>query len=141
MVDGGDGSAHPRFFQEKEVAQYHQDVWEDESWAESCCGSIEIKGHNIFVPEALSAIQFLIEASDYIDKYNIDKIKGFITTFFSKGLPKFTARIKNQGYYNILADNVIVGERFQHPGKTTELGCLHALSKVESLSDLQIYEE
>ncbi len=138
LVNCGDGSAYPKFFQTQHLAKYHQDIWEEEGLGDSCDGELEIKGHNVTVPAALSAIQFLIEASDYIDQYNIEKIRGFIAEFFPKGLPKFTATIKNKNHYNILADGVIVGERFQHPGYTTEIGCLEALVEVEMLSDLKL---
>lgn len=137
----GDGSAYPKFFQDEKVAEYHQEVWEEESWGEDCTGSLEIEGDNIIVPEAISATEFLIEATDYIDEYNIDKIKGFIATFFPEGLPTFTVATLDEHYYGVYVDGDLVGKRFQYPGNTTELGRLQALVKIESLSDIRVDDD
>lgn len=137
----GDGSAYPKFFQDKRVAEYHQEIWEEEGWGEPCTGSLEIKGDNIVVPAAMTATEFLIEATDYVDGYNIDKIKGFISEFFPKGLPVFTVATLDENFYGVYVDGDLVGKRFQHPGSTTELGRLQTLAKIESLSDIKVKDE
>lgn len=143
VENGGDGSAYPKFFVSQELADFHQDIWQgDEGFAESCTGELEIKGHNIHIPNAYTAIQFLVEVTeDGIDDYNIDKVKSFISQFFVKGLPTFTVTIKNKSHYNVLADAVLVGERFEYPDKTNELGRLNELAKLEILSDLKIDDD
>lgn len=66
VSNGGDGSAYPKFFKTLEMASWHQDTFEMDSWGEECVGSLSINGDNIEVPNADSAESFFLRNLQFL---------------------------------------------------------------------------
>ena len=118
----GDGSAYPRFFATSELAEWHQEHL-DEGWGETCTGSIKVEGEGIICSEALTAVGYYLELLDdgCYDDDDETRVKEFVAEFLPDGIPTFTLTVKNENYWNIVADGlVVVGKKFAHPEMTEE---------------------
>lgn len=118
VANGGDGSAHPHWYESLELAEWDQDNME-EGWGESCTGSITFSGENLVcvdVVETKEGVYARLKADES------PKLESLISSFFTKELPKFKVTIGDKNYYHVLYEGVVVYKAFQHPGKTTEAG-------------------
>lgn len=60
VMNCGDGSAYPVFFQDELSAEIHQSL-EEEGWGEPCTGTLEIAGENVVCREAQSRKDYIKE--------------------------------------------------------------------------------
>ena len=85
---------------------------------EPCTGSLKIEGENITCPEAITPIGYYLELLDSCDnEEGKEHIKEFVAKFLPEGVPTFTLTVKNENYWNIVANGVIVGKKFAYPEK------------------------
>jgi len=85
VINGGDGSAYPKFFTSEMAAKIHQDVLVNgyEGWGEQCVGALRVKSDSPVFPEGISTTQDLIdELQENLDDnwagYSEDDLQGAI---------------------------------------------------------------
>lgn len=131
VQNGGDGSAYPVFFTDKDVAEFHQEQENEdgEGWAESCTGDITFEGDNLCCPEATTKEGYYLEL--LLDGWeNEDEVQKFVSKFFPKGIPKFDVNILNERRFGVLVEGKVIYEAFCHPGNTSEKKRLILLKKL-----------
>ena len=111
----GDGSAYPRFFDTKELAEWHQEHL-DEGWGESCTGKVVVNGNNLSCQELQTKEGYYLNM--LLDDYE-DEIDEFVVQFFPDGLPEFTVGIIDDKYYGVFFDGKLVHKHFVYPEKKT----------------------
>ena len=106
VMNCGDGSAYPKFFESEELAEWHQEH-EVEGWGEPCTGDLEIKGDNVKVEEALSSEAYYFELLCDGDQDNLEE---FIDKFLDKeNLPQFTVKQDDDTWVTYYCQNRQVG--------------------------------
>jgi hypothetical protein len=114
----GDGSAYPRFFDTKELAEWHQNHL-DEGWGESCTGDVTVEGDNLRCQKLQTRegyyLTLLIEGY-----HNQNEIDEFVSEFFPDGLPEFTVEIVDPHHYGIFTEGRLVHKIFAYPEKNTD---------------------
>jgi len=113
----GDGSAVPRFFTTKELADYHQEH-QYEGWGEPCVGEIVIHGSDMTCPEALTKEAYylgLLEDS-WGDEDSL-RLEEFVEDFFPKGVPDFSVKVVGKNHYGIYLGDKLVHQWWAHPEK------------------------
>ena len=84
IINGGDGSAYPRFFESKELTTWDQDNM-DEGWGEDCSGTIELESESLIICK-----EHIITKEEYfLDQLyeHKEKEKEFLEHFFPNGFP------------------------------------------------------
>lgn len=116
----GDGSAYPKFFVEKALADFHQDHL-SEGWGESCTGSITVEGDNLSCPEAVTRNEYFAELL-VDDSYSAKRqLKEFIEQFFPNGTPDVTVTCHDERNYGVVIDGKVEATIFSYEnGKTVE---------------------
>ncbi len=69
VVNGGDGSAYPFFFDSKELAEL-EEKYEDELWAESSIGWIDIEHEGEIKVSDVNTIKSTKEELEKYERYN-----------------------------------------------------------------------
>jgi len=113
----GDGSAHPKFFDTKKLAEWHQDHLY-EGWGESCTGSLVVRGNNLVCEKLQSAIGYYLRLllEGCVDDSEANEFKE---EFFSNGLPELVVEIVDNNYYGIFSNGRLVYKKFAYPEKRT----------------------
>jgi hypothetical protein len=113
IINGGDGSAYPHWFESQELADWDNDH-QYEGWGETCTGDIEFTGEALF--DITTKEGYLVELFLNEDK-NLEEFKE---EFFPDGIPEFEVKIIDKNYYGIYYNNELIYEHFQYPGETSE---------------------
>ena len=99
VQNGGDGSAYPRFMENKELVEFDQEHME-EGWGESCTGSISFESDSLIrclkdveTKESYFTTRY---CDDELTKHGKKACAAFLAKFFPDGLPKFTVQVEDE---------------------------------------------
>ncbi len=134
VQNGGDGSAHPKFVESEELAEWDQRHM-DEGWGESCTGSLFVEGDNLTCPDIVTAEGYYLDL--LLDQEQEEKAKKFREKFFPNGgigLPLFTVGIARDHYYGVYVGKRLVYEHYAYPEKkANDKGVAKLAKKLEEL--------
>lgn len=113
VENGGDGSAYPRLFDTKELADWHQNHL-DEGWGEPCTGEIVVEGSDLHCSKLQTKEGYYLNLllDDYGDN---NELSEFRSAFFPDGLPEFVVKIIGPNYYGIFVEDRLVYKSFAYP--------------------------
>lgn len=114
----GDGSAYPRWFDTKELAEWHQDHLGEDCWGEPCTGEIVAEGDNLRCPELQTKEGYYLDIL-FEERWPEEDTDPFVLEFFPNGLPEFTVEIIEKRYYGIFVEGQLVYKKFAYPEKNT----------------------
>jgi hypothetical protein len=83
VSNGGDGSAYPHFFEDKDCAEIHQELMED-GWGEPCTGSVEIETDvdcQIKIKDIITLDEYIKTLEEELDETSRKKRKTEITEY------------------------------------------------------------
>lgn len=131
VINGGDGSAYPNFWESKELAEWDEEH-DTECWAESSVGDISFESESFIscLTEITTKELYLIE--HYFDDYDPDENEQqeFIEKFFPNGLPIFIVKLEEIEtrpsdykyiYNNIYVDKKKIGKIFKEREKSGKI--------------------
>ena len=90
LVNGGDGSGYPIWFEDKICSDFHQSL--QEGWGEDCSGYIEIESDgSVKVKQALSYKEYVEELKEELEDYD-----PFLRKEVNSFILKYEASIREQ---------------------------------------------
>jgi hypothetical protein len=125
VINGGDGSAYPHFWESKELAEWDEEH-DYEGWAESSVGNISFESDSSIVclDEITTKEKYLID--EYFEGYepNENEQQEFTEKFFPSGLPTFRVETEKTSteylYNNVFVNNKKVAKMFRNPKDSGE---------------------
>lgn len=110
VVNGGDGSAYPHFFESAELAEWDQDH-QCEGWGESCTGTIVLESDSpIKVTSPTISTKHEVFSEMVEDDRDEEEIQEFVEKFYPEGVPTFGIRQrgKDKNVYELLLGEEVV---------------------------------
>ena len=98
LVNGGDGSGYPMWFEDKVCSDFHQSL--QEGWGEDCSGYIEVESEgSVKVKEATSYKEYVEELKEELEYYDLNSSPGKEINSF---ILKYEASIREEKINKII---------------------------------------